>query len=433
MKRATRLLAAFAVLALVAAACASKDDAGKPAADTCATDKFGCVTYKAGEPIKVGELLSISGNTAFLGKDTQTGVLIAIDYLDGKIDGVPGKLLDRAISVVAEDDLCSKAGGQSGGTKLAADPTIVGVIGTTCSSSALGVADKILSDKGILLISSSNTNPNLTAQGTHQPFYFRTAHNDKIQGAVVSDFTTKNLKAKTAATIHDESPYADALAAVFRTNFEKAGGKITANEAINSADKDFKPLLTTIGQGKPDVLYFPNFNPACALIAKQAKGIAGLEKTSLIGSDGCLDPTYLQVGGAAVNGSYASGPDFAALKSGDFYANQFLPEYKKRAGTDPTAAFHAHAYDAANALFDAIKKTAVKDGDTIKIARTALKDALVAVSGVKGLSGEITCTALGDCATAVKIGVYKVPDWPVEGGTKGAEAVLSETKTLAEV
>ncbi len=87
-----------------------------------------------------------------------------------------------------EDDLCSADGGQAGGTALAADPEIVAVIGTSCSSAALGVADTILGDKGIILLSPSNTNPGLTAEGTHQPFYLRTAHNDKIQGAIVSDF-----------------------------------------------------------------------------------------------------------------------------------------------------------------------------------------------------------------------------------------------------
>ena len=121
------------------------------------------------------------------------------------------------------------------------------------------MADTILGDKGILLISGSNTNPGLTSAEKHQPFYFRTAHNDKIQGAIVADFALQSLGAMTAATINDESPYADGLAAAFRDNFEAGGGTITAIEAINSADTDFKPLLTSIAQGNPDVLYFPDF------------------------------------------------------------------------------------------------------------------------------------------------------------------------------
>jgi branched-chain amino acid transport system substrate-binding protein len=359
------------------------------------------------------------------------------------------------------DDLCAKEGGQSGATRLAADPTIVAVIGTTCSSSANGVADKILSDKGIILLSPSNTNPGLTAQGTHQPFYLRTAHNDLIQGAVVADFAYKELHVTTAATIHDESPYADALAEVFRTDFTKLGGTITpnGNQAISSTDTDFKPLLTTIAQDHPQLLYYPDFDPACALIAKQARDVPGLATTQLMGSDGCLESAYIATGGAAVNGTYASGPDFTGYrKTSTFYANQFLPAYKSEFGTDPTAGFHAHAFDAANILFEAIKKAAIDaqgnpptipsppaptaatptptapPGPAIFIPRTALKDALFSTSGYQGITGTITCTPLGDCATEVTIAVYRAgtPGLPVAGGNPSAGPVFEETKTLAQ-
>jgi branched-chain amino acid transport system substrate-binding protein len=428
------------VLAVAAAACASNNQGGggggANATQKCNQDQFGCVVYKAGEPIQLGTLLAISGSTAFLGTDSQHGVQLAIDDLDGKLDGKAGTLLGHPVKMINEDDGCSAEGGQSGAQKLVGNPQLLAVIGTSCSSAALGVADKIFSDKGILLISPSNTNPNLTASGSHQPFYLRTAHNDKIQGSVVADFTVKKLHAKTAATIHDESPYADALAAVFRQNFEKLGGTIVpnGNQAIQSTDTDFHSLLTQIGQQSPDILYYPDFDPACALIAKQSAEVQGLSNTNLIGSDGCLETAYLQTGGNAVFGTYASGPDFSGLQQTNaFYRDQFLPAYKKQFGTQPTASFHAHAFDAANILFDAVKKAAINQGGTLSIPRTALKDAIFATKGYHGLTGTITCTPLGDCATSVTIAVFKAPNWPVEGGKGNGKPVFKETKTLAQV
>ena len=306
------------------------------------------------------------------------------------------------------------------------------VIGTSCSSAALGVADKILSDKGILLISPSNTNPGLTSEEAHQPFYLRTAHNDKIQGAIVSDFVYTKQGITTAATINDESPYADGLAAAFRANFEAAGGTITAVEAINSADTDFKPLLTSIAQGNPGALYFPDFNPACALIAKQAADI--MPDTLLIGSDGCLATDFLETAGAAANGVFASSPDLSVFANGDFYKNEFLPAYKEEFGTDPTSVFHAHAFDAMNILFEAIKSAAIENDDgSLTIPRQALRDAIFATSGWAGITGTITCNELGDCATDVTIGVFEAPGWPVEGGAGNTDPVFSETKTLDDV
>ena len=437
-RRSLLTVALLGALSLIGAACADEGPTGpggdRPgsARQTCQEDEFGCVQYGPGEPIKLGGMLTISGDTASLGQDSANGVNLAIDNLDGTLDGQKGQLLGRSISFNVEDSLCTAEGGQAAGTRVAADPKVVAVIGTSCSSEALGVADRILSDKGILLISPSNTNPNLTAEGTHQPFYARTAHNDKIQGAIVANYAYDELGAKTAATINDESPYADALAAVFRQVFQAKGGQIVAEEAIQSTDKDFKPLLTRIGQAQPDVLYYPNFNPACGLLAKQGLPIAGLKDTAFIGSDGCAAPDYGQVAGNAANGSFLSSPDLSGFTEAAFYKDEFLPQYKEQFGGAPTASFHAHAYDAANVVFDAIEKVAIREGDNIFIPRTALKDEVLQTRNYRGVTGNISCTPLGDCAAVIPIALYEVPDDPFVGEKTDAKPVFSQTLSLQE-
>ncbi len=419
------LVALLGVLALVSAGCAG-EEAPPGASEACTQDQFRCVTYESGQPIKIATLLSISGENRDLGIDSQRGVVLAVDNLDGKLDGKPGQLLGHDVSLVHGDETCSKEGGQAGATRLAADQTILSVIGTSCSSSALGVADTIFSKKGTLLISPSNTSPALTSKAQHQPFYLRTAHNDQIQGAVVADFATQQLKAKTAATIHDDSPYSDGLAAVFRQVFEKQGGKITNNEAIQATDRDFKPVLNTISQNKPDFLYYPAFNPACALIAKQARAIPAMGNTKLMGSDGCADTRYVEVGGKDVYGSWASSPDVTAQASRNaFYGQQFLPAYQKQFGQKPISVFNAHGFDAANILFEAIKRAATNEGGTLTIPRTKLKDEVYKTNNYNGLSGTITCTPLGDCATAVSIAVYKVPEVQAAGGGSACSAPVA--------
>ncbi len=433
-----KTVAVLGVLAVVAAACSNSDSGGSGstsasggAAADCGTPP-GCVTVASGAPIEIATLLAISGDNKNLGLDSQYGAQLALDHLDGNFDGTMGQIDGHDIKMVNEDDGCSADGGQKGATTIAADPQVVGVIGTSCSSASLGVADKILSDKGIVTISPSATNPALTAPGTHQPYYFRTAHNDRIQAAVVSDFALQKLSAKTAATIHDESPYTQGLTDGFKANFEAGGGQVTSEDAINSADKDFKSLLTKIAQNAPSVIYAPDFNPACALIAKQKATTSGLENTTLMGSDGCSDATYTEIAGSAGNGVYLSGPDLTSFSGGDFYQNEFLPAYESQFGTKPLSVFHAHAYDATNVLVQAIEATAVQNSDgSLTINRAALKDAVQNTSDYQGIIGTITCTPDGDCATSVTIGIYKVPN--VGFLDPNAKPVFSETKTLAEV
>ncbi|MGB7805767.1 MAG: branched-chain amino acid ABC transporter substrate-binding protein [Actinomycetota bacterium] len=434
------MLAIVGSLALVASSCSNDDDGGGGSDETgstgsevdCATVEFGCVEVASGEPISIGTLLSITGDTKNLGLDSQYGAELAADYLDGTFDGTNGQIAGHDIAFVNEDDGCSAEGGQTGATTLAADPQIVGVLGTSCSSASLGVADKILTEKGIVVISPSATNPALTTAGTHQRGYFRTAHNDRIQAAVVSDFVTQEKGAKTAVTIHDESPYTQGLTDGFKANFEANGGTVNAEEAINSADKDFKPLLTQIAQNAPDVIYAPDFNPACALIAKQKATTSGLEDTLLTGSDGCSDATYTEIAGTSADGVFLSGPDLTAFSGGAFYKDEFVPAYEAAYGSKPLSVFHAHAFDAMNILAISIEEVAIENDDgSLTIPRDALIDAVENTENYEGVIGTLTCTPDGDCATSVTIGVYEVPD--VGFLDPAAKPVFTETKTLDEV
>ena len=434
------MLAIVGSLALVASSCSNDDDGGGGGDETgttgsevdCATVEFGCVEVASGEPISIGTLLSITGDTKNLGLDSQYGVELAADYLDGTFDGTNGQIAGHDIAFVNEDDGCSAEGGQTGATTLAADPQIVGVLGTSCSSASLGVADTILTEKGIVVISPSATNPALTTAGTHQRGYFRTAHNDRIQAAVVSDFVTQEKGAKTAVTIHDESPYTQGLTDGFKANFEANGGTVNAEEAINSLDKDFKPLLTQIAQNAPDVIYAPDFNPACALIAKQKATTSGLEDTILTGSDGCSDATYTEIAGTSADGVFLSGPDLTAFSGGAFYKDEFVPAYEEAYGSKPLSVFHAHAFDAMNILVKSIEEVAIENDDgSLTIPRDALIDAVESTENYEGVIGTLTCTPDGDCATSVTIGVYEVPD--VGFLDPAAKPVFTETKTLDEV
>src|SRR4030095_4457014 len=107
---------------------------------------------------RIGPRLWIPGESRSLGIDSQRGVVRAADNLDGKLDGKPGQLMGHNVELVNTDETCTKEGGQSGATKLVADPKLLSVIGTSCSSAALGVADTIFSKKGILLVSPPHTN-----------------------------------------------------------------------------------------------------------------------------------------------------------------------------------------------------------------------------------------------------------------------------------
>jgi branched-chain amino acid transport system substrate-binding protein len=349
-------------------------------------DKIGVVKIRPGDPIRIGLWFVVAGPDASLGEDTKRGVEIAVD--DKK-----GQLLGHPIRLIVQDEGCNAEGGQAAATKLAADNTIVAAIGSNCGSAArAGVP--ILWKAGICTISPSNTLPSVTdpSRGPDYDGYLRTAHNDKLQGAVAADFAYTQLKLTRAATIHDGSPYAEQLQAVFASQFKKLGGTITAQEAVAPTDTDMRAVLTKIATTKPEFIYLPIFIAAGGHIVRQAKEIAGLENTVLMGADGMFSPDFYKAAGDAAIGMYHSSPDFSAFAGG---YKDFLTKHQKKYGEKPLAPFHAHAYDAAMIVFAAIEKVGKK-----------APDGTLSTKNYKGLTGTLTCDKYGDCADP-KIGIYK--------------------------
>jgi len=386
-----RGFALVAVLTLVGAAC-SEDTPPGGNGDT--EDPLGTITIGEGEPITVAVIQSITGATASLGTDQVRAVEIAI--ADRR-----GELLGHEVVIQEEDDGCDAAVGTTAAQKVVADESIVGVIGTSCSGAAVP-AMEIFSPAGFTMISGSNTSPILTqAAGVegiaHQDGYFRTAHNDQIQGAAAATFAFDELGVTKAATVHDGDPYTQGLADAFGKSFQEHGGELTLATSVNKGDTDMRPVLTEIAASGAEIVFFPIFQPEADFIVKQAGEVEGLGDTAiLMGADGLLSDTFVE-DIPETEGMYFSGP----ATPDNLRYREFVDKYETEFGEAPIQAFHAHAYDAMNILLDAIAAVGVEDGGTLTIGRGALRDHIAATSGYEGLTGMLTCDEFGDCADPV--------------------------------
>lgn len=412
MEKFLKYFAGVVVLALILAACTSSPSAepsGESAAPSetgaeepaavCEAMDLGCFELPAGEPITVASALAITGDVAFLGNDSNFGIQVAQEER--------GQVLGRDVEVLHEDAGCGDAAsGQTAAEAIVANPAVMGVIGTTCSRTAVP-ACPVVEEAGLIMITPSNTAPGLTNPDHEQwcgENFFRVAYNDKVQGAAVAQFACDELGAATAATIHDGSPYAEQLQQVFVDEFASiCEGETVAQDAINVGDTDFRQLLTTIstanGGTAPDILFFPVFDPEGPAIANQSQEIPGLANTTLIGADGVKDQGFIDVAGdtAEAVGMYFSGPD---LNYGDRYTDEFLPAYREVSGEDnPIAPYHAHGYDSYNILMDAIEFAHVGDDadGTSYFSKEAIRAFVAGLTDYDGLTGTLTCDEFNDC------------------------------------
>lgn len=354
------------------------------------TDDIGVLTLPKGAPITIGGMWVLSGADAALGTDSKRGAEIAFK-------GAGNKIVGRGIKFTVEDDQCNAEGGQTAATKLAANPTIVGVLGSACSSVCTPAAP-ILWKAGIVELGTACSAPSLTAADRKPGYdgFVRTIFSDIDQGAADAKYLYTKLKARKIVTVHDGSPYAQQLTVVTATNFAKLGGAVLSQEAIAPTDVDMHPLLTRIATEKPDALYFPVFVAGAAQILRQAKDTPGLEKTAFIGGGSLMAPDMIKAAGAAVVGFRIAYPNVSAEAMGKTYP-KFLEEYKKDYGEGPISGFHGQAYDAAELLMKAIQKVAVTDKNGVTyIGRKALRDAIYSIK-FDGVSGPIACDAHGEC------------------------------------
>ena len=399
MKKSILIIGMLFVTALILSACGG-------AAYEC-TDPLGCVTYGPDEPIRIASALVISGPNVDLGTDSQYGVEIAIKFQE--------ELFGHPIELQAEDDGCSAEGGQAAGQKIVSDPSIVAVVGTSCSGAGVPMS-KVITEAGYVMVSPSNTSPALTDPDVSwEEGYLRTAHNDEVQGKAMADFAFEVLGVTKVAAIHDGDPYTEGLARVFADSFEALGGTVVEFTAVNKGDTDMRPVLAAVAAaGPPELIYYPVFTAEGGFLTKQAKEVIGLEDTILAAADGMISDAAIEAVAEAGEGMYFSGPDLGF--SGDLY-DSFLATYIEDYGSKPISAFHAHAFDATNMVFACIEAVAVEDGDSIHIGRQAMRDCLFATENFEGITGNLTCDEYGDCAdpkiavNQLQDGVY-VPIWP---------------------
>jgi branched-chain amino acid transport system substrate-binding protein len=369
------------------------------------SDAIGCVEIAPGEPVKIGALQALSGDMGLPG-------LALLQCIELVLDDRDRELLGHPIELQIEDSQCSGEGGTTAALKVAADPQIVGVIGTTCSGAAAS-AMKVISPAGLVMVSASSSSPSLTSVGGEpgpdwQPGFFRTAQNDALAGRAAATFASEKLGVIKAATIDDGDPYTRGLARTFEQAFTELGGEMVLSAAVNKGDTDMRPVLSAVAASEAELVFFPIFRPEGDYIVLQAREVEGMENVTLMSAEGLYFDAFIETVGEAGVGMYFNAP---VRPEGPAY-DAFVSRYEAKYQESPTTAtpYDAHDYDAANLLLDAIEAVAVQDGDgTLHIGRQALRDALYATTGYQGLTGSLACDQYGDCG-AIRLQTTRLDD-----------------------
>ncbi|GIV84467.1 MAG: hypothetical protein KatS3mg052_1474 [Candidatus Roseilinea sp.] len=172
---------------------------------------------------------------------------------------------------------------------------------------------------------------------------------------------------------------------------------MVAFEGAKVGDTDFRAPLTKIGSSQPELIFFGGYATEAALITQQMKEVAGLENAKFMGVDGAYTQQYLDTAGAAAEGAYMS---FVAGDTQKDKFEVFREKYIAKFGVEPEklGPFHGQSYDSVLLIVEAIKKVAQTDSaGNLVIDREALIKAIRGTSGLKGITGTLTCNPIGEC------------------------------------
>lgn len=329
-----------------------------------------CQQKQAGNTVRIGVFMSLTGSTANFGISSVNGIKMAADEANAQ-GGINGK----QIELLVQDDRSDAAEAATIVTKFVTQDQVHAILGEVASSRSIAAAP-IAQNAKIPMLSPSSTNPEVTRKGD---YIFRTCFTDPVQGAAIGEFAAKNLNAKRAGILIDrKNDYSVGLAQFIREAFTKNGGQIVVEQSYQEGDTDFNGQLTSIKSGNPDVVFVPGYYGEVGLIAQQAKKL-GIN-APLLGGDGWDSQQLYQIGGQALVGSYFS--NHYSVDDPDPAVKKFVDDYKARYGTVPDA-LAATAYDAARIMFDAIKRANSTDGP-------AIRDALAKTANFPGVTGVVT-------------------------------------------
>lgn len=325
-------------------------------------------------PITIGGYLSLTGDKATFGIETQQGAQLAFEAIN-QAGGIRG----RKIEFVVVDDQGRGDEAANAVSRLIDINGAVAILGEVASTLSLQ-GGRVAQRKGVPMVSPSSTNEQVTLTGD---YVFRVCFIDPFQGAVMARFARETLHMSRVAVLKDvRSDYSLGLSRAFVQAFTASGGTIVTEESYNAGDSDFSAQLTTIKGKGAEALFIPGYYTDVGTIARKARGL-GITGPFL-GGDGWDSPQLREIGGADIVGSYYSN-HFAADNPTPL-AHGFIERYKAKYNTTPSG-LAALGYDAAAILIDALKRV---NGE---ITPRAIRDALVATQNFPAVSGNITFDA----------------------------------------
>jgi len=335
-----------------------------------------------GQTYKIAFQGPLSGDNAQLGINEVNGVDLAIEQANDKGD------LGFKLQLVKADDQGSPEQAPTAAAQVLQDDAVLGVIGPSFSGATKAIG-ATYGDAGLSFISPSATNPSLSQQGF--PTFHRIIPSDNVEGSQAADLFIKKGY-KKVVVIDDLSDYGKGVADELQRGLE-AGGVTVQRIGVDAKTTDYGSTATQVAASGAQAVFYGGYDAQAGLVA-QALQSAGFTGDKYTGNGG-KSSVFTDGAGPSGDGWYFTCGCSDATVAPE--AKDFTAAYKKKFNADPST-YSPEAYDAANAMIEAIK-TAAKDGTPTRESVEKAVDGL----DYKGITTEIKFDKTGEVDASAQV------------------------------
>lgn len=342
---------------------------------------------------RIGCLVPLSGPYAVHGQRSLDAIRLALGKEAGRL--------------VVRDTAGRVETGRAAMKELAADPTIIAVIGPLRSDVAEAVAP-LAEQAGLPLIALSQR------EGIAGKYVLQPTMTHARQAEALAEYAVGRLGLSRIGIIHPNDPYGNALAGQFREQVTRRKGQIVGTVAYEPQATEFDIEVLTMKKWTDeglDAVFLPGYADRTVELAAALR--RARPELVLLGSNGWHDPQQLQRAAQVLDGLVFVDGFFAESRRSA--TREFVAAYRSAYEAAPEI-LEAQAYDAASLVLRALEAGARTRADVVP--------QLMALGSVEGACGTI---AMGPHGLQRELFVLQL----IDGRLREAGASLLE-ETAAE-
>ena len=215
----------------------------------------------AQEPIKIGLVTALSGQSARAGEAITRGLTIAIDELNAR-----GGVLGRKFELVRRDDEATPAKGVTAARELIFKEKVAVLFGGLDTPVSLAIVPVVNQEKVPFMGPWAAGTP-ITRNGANPNYVFRVSAVDEIVDRAMLQYSQKTFNARKCGMILVNNPWGESNEKGLSAALAAKGMKPAGIEKFEANDVDVVPQLTRLKAAGADCLFMVgNVGPSAQVV-----------------------------------------------------------------------------------------------------------------------------------------------------------------------